>query len=134
MTSVSWLHLPLDVISLRRVHTKNRYPAYTSSELLLAPIATLRYPSQELPSVPGVPEPSKDTGQKGAPMPEPDTDLTCRHLLNVSQVKEVLGTSRSTVYRLMDGGVLISMRIGRARRVRVDDLITFLDADRPPET
>lgn len=41
---------------------------------------------------------------------------------------QMLGVSRSTVYELMAAGKLASVRIGRARRIRHDDLVRFVRA------
>ena len=46
--------------------------------------------------------------------------------LSVEEVGTYLGTSRPTVYRLMDSGALPSIHIGRRRLVLREDLDKFL--------
>jgi excisionase family DNA binding protein len=61
-----------------------------------------------------------------------DADLSHMRYLSPSEVKGLLSLSRATVYRLLDQGDLVSIRIGRARRVRLDDLVAFVDAHKMP--
>ncbi len=48
-------------------------------------------------------------------------------LLDVGQVAERLAVSRSSVYVLLSGGALPSVKVGGARRVAVDDLNRYVD-------
>lgn len=48
-------------------------------------------------------------------------------LLRLEEVQERLALSRSSVARLVNNGELPSVRVGKARRVRLDDLLAFLD-------
>lgn len=52
------------------------------------------------------------------------------HLLRVSQVAERLALSRSEAYRLVGAGELPAITIGRAVRVRPEDLTQFIDQRR----
>jgi excisionase family DNA binding protein len=49
-----------------------------------------------------------------------------RELVSVPEAAEALGLSRSKTYELVSAGVLPSVTIGRARRVRVDALRRFV--------
>ena len=44
-----------------------------------------------------------------------------------AEAAQMLGVSRAMLYRLMDKGDLPSFRIGRARRIRHDDLVAMVD-------
>lgn len=57
-----------------------------------------------------------------------DIDLTQLRLLDINDLIDLLKISRSSVYRLVDSGALKSVRIGRFRRVRFEDLAAFVDA------
>ncbi|WP_045877110.1 helix-turn-helix domain-containing protein [Pseudofrankia sp. DC12] len=46
-------------------------------------------------------------------------------LLTVEEAADVLGLGRTTTYALIRTGALKSVRIGRARRVRVTDLDAY---------
>jgi excisionase family DNA binding protein len=61
-----------------------------------------------------------------------ETDLSHMRYLSPSEVKDLLSLSKASVYRLLDQGDLVSIRIGRARRVRFDDLVAFVDAHKVP--
>jgi len=61
-----------------------------------------------------------------------DADLSHMRYLSPTEVKDLLSLSRASVYRLLDQGDLASIRIGRARRVRFDDLVAFVDARKAP--
>jgi excisionase family DNA binding protein len=54
------------------------------------------------------------------------TQAAARLLLTVEEAAEVLSLGRTTVYNLIRAGDLDSVRIGRARRVSMDALRTFL--------
>ena len=49
-----------------------------------------------------------------------------RILYRVSEVAGVLGISRGKAYQLINSGQLCSVRIGGCRRVRVDDLRSYV--------
>jgi excisionase family DNA binding protein len=52
-----------------------------------------------------------------------------RMLLSVAEVAAELGCGRDTVYRLMTSGALPSVIVGgRLRRVRREDLFTYVDS------
>lgn len=57
-------------------------------------------------------------------------DVGVPRLLSVVEVADVLGTCTETVYRRIWRGELRSVRVGRAVRVRVDDLRAYLDSNR----
>ena len=48
-------------------------------------------------------------------------------MLTPEEVADALGVGRSTVYDLLRLKVLPSVRIGRSRRVRVEDLRDYVD-------
>lgn len=48
-------------------------------------------------------------------------------MLTPEEVADALGVGRSTVYDLLRLKVLPSVRIGRSRRVRVEDLRGYVD-------
>lgn len=58
--------------------------------------------------------------------PPPQNPLLERRLLTVREAAERLGVSRDTVYRLLQSGALPSLTIGRARRISVWALDTFI--------
>jgi len=49
-------------------------------------------------------------------------------LFKIEEVTKVLGASRSTVYRLMNSGQLVSIKVGRSRRVTSQALERFVKA------
>jgi excisionase family DNA binding protein len=49
-------------------------------------------------------------------------------LLTVAEVAEVLRVSNMTVYRLIKGGELAALRVGKNYRIREDELEAFLAA------
>ena len=46
--------------------------------------------------------------------------------LTVAEVADLLRVSTMTVYRLIKGGELLAVRVGKSYRVREDDLDTFI--------
>jgi excisionase family DNA binding protein len=46
-------------------------------------------------------------------------------VLTPSQAAERLGMSRTHLYKLLDRGEIMSDRVGRDRRIRLDDLLAF---------
>lgn len=48
-------------------------------------------------------------------------------LYTPAEAAKVLSIGRSTLYSLMDSGDLPSIKVGRCRRIRHDQLIAFLD-------
>ncbi len=53
-------------------------------------------------------------------------DADSGRLLRIEQIAERLSVSRSMAWKLIDSGVLRSVRIGRAVRVRPADLEAYL--------
>lgn len=51
-------------------------------------------------------------------------------LLTVMEAADALGLSRSKVYELLAAGEMPSVRIGRTRRIAVNDLKWFIDRHR----
>lgn len=49
-------------------------------------------------------------------------------LLNVQEARRRLGVSVTTVYALMSGGSLTSIKVGRARRIRESSLLALMSA------
>jgi excisionase family DNA binding protein len=49
-------------------------------------------------------------------------------LFKIEEAAKVLGTSRSTLYRLMNSGQLVSIKVGRSRRVTSQALERFVKA------
>jgi excisionase family DNA binding protein len=50
-----------------------------------------------------------------------------RLLLAIPEAAERLSLSRATVQRLVASGVLPSVKVGKARRVALADLVTFVE-------
>jgi excisionase family DNA binding protein len=61
-------------------------------------------------------------GRRGAPQ------QTDKLLLTISEVCRLLSCSRATVYRMLQRGDLVSVGLGRSRRVRRSDLEAFVAA------
>jgi excisionase family DNA binding protein len=59
--------------------------------------------------------------------PEP-LDL---QLLTVPQAAEILGISKSLLYQLVSRGDVKSIRIGRLIRIKMEDLLQFLEEGSP---
>lgn len=60
----------------------------------------------------------------------PERDLSGAdgiHLLSVEEVSRLLYVGVTLVRKLIDSGILPSLTIGRTRRVRLDDLRTFVE-------
>ena len=55
------------------------------------------------------------------------TVTTVSGLQPVSKAAAFLSLSRSKIYQLMDQGQLKYVKVGRARRVRWDDVLAFVD-------
>ena len=55
-------------------------------------------------------------------------------LVRIKEAQDLLGVSRSYVYRLMDKGVLESRKIGNARRVVAESLRNILENGYTDET
>jgi len=53
--------------------------------------------------------------------------ISNRLLLRVSECAELTGLPRSTIYVLLASGQLPSIKIGRARRIRTQDLLAWID-------
>jgi excisionase family DNA binding protein len=63
---------------------------------------------------------------KGVPMAEYNV-LNTICLLKGSDVAQMLNISRAFAYQLMREGKIPTVKIGRAVRVRVDDVLTYID-------
>lgn len=53
-----------------------------------------------------------------------------RQVLTVEQVRQELGVSHATIYRLLATGDLASFKVGRCRRVAAVDLQDFIERQR----
>ena len=53
--------------------------------------------------------------------------LRINTLLNAKQVAEILNISKSKAYRFMQLGEIPTVRIGKSRRVRPEDLIKYIE-------
>lgn len=51
------------------------------------------------------------------------------HLLKPMEVAEILGISRSHVYRILKFGEIPNVIIGKCRRVRSEDLIKYIETN-----
>jgi excisionase family DNA binding protein len=52
-------------------------------------------------------------------------ELRMKALISIAECEEMLGISRSTVYRLVERGQLTFVHIGRAVRIRRDEVEAF---------
>lgn len=58
-------------------------------------------------------------------------DTPCIHpLYKAGDVAAILKVSRSFAYRLMQKGSLPTVKIGKTRRVRAEDLLAYIEASR----
>jgi excisionase family DNA binding protein len=55
--------------------------------------------------------------------------LRINTLLNAKQVAEILNISKSKTYRFMQLGEIQTVRIGKSRRVRPEDLIKYIESN-----
>jgi excisionase family DNA binding protein len=55
--------------------------------------------------------------------------LRINTLLNAKQVAEILNISKSKVYHFMQLGEIPTVRIGKSRRVRPEDLIKYIESN-----
>ena len=55
--------------------------------------------------------------------------LRINTLLNAKQVAEILNISKSKTYRFMQLGEIPTVRIGKSRRVRPEDLIKYIESN-----
>ena len=71
-------------------------------------------------------------GGSGEPAPQQvpplgdDTGITDRHLITVEDAARSLSIARSNVYRYLERGELQSVKLGRCRRIAVEDLDEFV--------
>jgi excisionase family DNA binding protein len=53
--------------------------------------------------------------------------LNVERLLRASEVAETLNVSKAFVYQLMQKGLIRTVRIGASRRIRMGDLLRFIE-------
>jgi excisionase family DNA binding protein len=70
-----------------------------------------------------MPEP---TASQDAASCRTESDLMATALLSVNEVCAYLGVSRDTVYRLINAGLLRSLKVQGARRIRRDVLEEYV--------
>ena len=58
-----------------------------------------------------------------------DSILRVNTLLKAKDVAEILQISRAMAYNLMQRGEIPTVRIGKARRVRPEDLIKYIESN-----
>jgi excisionase family DNA binding protein len=58
-----------------------------------------------------------------------DNILKINTLLKAKDVAEILNLSRSKTYHLMQIGEIPTVRIGKSRRVRPEDLIKYIESN-----
>jgi len=58
-----------------------------------------------------------------------DSVLRVNTLLKAKDVAEILQVSRAMAYNLMQRGEIPTVRIGKARRVRPEDLIKYIESN-----
>jgi excisionase family DNA binding protein len=58
-----------------------------------------------------------------------DSILRVNTLLKAKDVAEILQISRAMAYSLMQRGEIPTVRIGKARRVRPEDLIKYIESN-----
>ena len=58
-----------------------------------------------------------------------DSVLRVNTLLKAKDVAEILQISRAMAYTLMQRGEIPTVRIGKARRVRPEDLIKYIESN-----
>ncbi len=68
--------------------------------------------------------------QKSENKPAPNHPEKVKKLLKAEEVAEILNSSKSEAYRLMQTGQLRTVRFGRTVRVREEDLEEFLQRSR----
>lgn len=51
-------------------------------------------------------------------------------MLSINEAADVLGITRATVYRLLRTGELQSVRVGKRRKFRPEDLDAYLERNR----
>lgn len=59
--------------------------------------------------------------------------MTTSQLLKATDVAEILNISRAMAYRLIQIGEIRAVRIGSARRVRMQDLHEYIQTNLTPE-
>jgi excisionase family DNA binding protein len=57
----------------------------------------------------------------------PEKQPVLQKLLRASEVAEILDVSKAFVYQLIQRGLLRSVRIGTSRRIRMEDLLHFIE-------
>jgi excisionase family DNA binding protein len=69
---------------------------------------------------------SNNTAREGTKMEQPEMGY---RLLRVEEVAEILQVSRAFGYQLVQRGEIPGVRLGRAVRVRREDLLRFIEAN-----
>lgn len=57
----------------------------------------------------------------------PEKKPALQKLLRASEVAEILDVSKAFVYQLIQRGLIRSVRIGTSRRIRMEDLLRFIE-------
>lgn len=57
----------------------------------------------------------------------PEKKPVIQKLLRASEVAEILDVSKAFVYQLIQRGLIRSVRIGTSRRIRMEDLLHFIE-------
>jgi DNA binding domain, excisionase family len=55
--------------------------------------------------------------------------MTFERYLNPREVSEILGISRSNVYKMIERKELVTLRIGKSVRIKGSDLQKFIDVN-----
>jgi excisionase family DNA binding protein len=58
------------------------------------------------------------------------TTMKLDRLLKPDEVAQYLNISRSFAYKLIETGEIVTVRLGRARRVRIQDLVDYIERNR----
>jgi excisionase family DNA binding protein len=66
------------------------------------------------------------TGPGGSEEKSEDVGLATGRFLTVAEVARYLRVSNMTVYRLINGGQLAAVRVGRGYRIREEDVTRYL--------
>jgi len=69
----------------------------------------------------------RNTNQNKRPFTSVEGPVSLAPLLSVPMAAAILGVSRWTMYRWCEDGVVGSVKVGRLRKVRQEDLLRFID-------